>query len=90
MARQLVDAGYSGNALVFYSSDMAAGAVMEHLEELTSLFPSRCDIVPVTAYHPGKMIEYVRKTRWPSSLLIDVTCFNRENLFTFLWSLHSA
>ncbi len=87
IAQELNKTGFEGEAIVLFCSDVLTVETRRNLDDLSALFPNRCKVVPITARSPNDMIAFARTTRWPSRLLIDVSCLNRENLFAFFWSL---
>jgi len=86
VAREMSDSHVDNPVLVFYCADISSPERDDNLAEISGLFPGRVTQVPVSYKGPTKMIEFAGKLKWPGSTLVDVSCFNRANLFSFLWA----
>lgn len=86
VAKQLAESEFDGEVLIFYCDDIKSGLVYENLIQFDKVLGGKCKKIPISFVNPEPVITAARKIGSRNSLLIDVTCFNRENLFPFLWA----
>lgn len=86
VAQDLAERGYLGEVVVLYSDDLLTKATARNLKTTQRLFGKKAIPFGVSVKDPSKTIGMFRKLGLPRSLLVDISCFNRENLFSFLWS----
>jgi hypothetical protein len=85
--RELSAAGYSGQVVVFYCDDLPSAAIKTNLDAIRALFPNSSTLRPVSFRDSSRIINAARTTNWSQCAIIDISCFNRENLFPFLWAV---
>jgi hypothetical protein len=85
VAQDLSSSTFDGQALIFYNQDSTSERVLKNLDRIEALLNRSCQRMPVSVRDPEAMLTAVAATCIPSSLFVDITCFNRENLFPFLW-----
>ncbi len=85
VANYLYESGFSGIVRAFYCMDSYAEALEVNRSKLIKMFP-KCEWIPVSYRDPLPMVLYCRKMDRNIDYLLDISCFNRENLFTFLWA----
>lgn len=86
VARRLVASGYNGRATVFFCRDLDSSAITANVETMLDLLGGHARAVPVSYSDPAGMVHAVRALPLSESVLVDVSCFNRGNLFPFLWA----
>lgn len=86
VANHLVDKGYKGDVIIFFCEDLPQERIILNLSKLSDLFGSQLNKIPISYHDPFPMIESVKQINFPSSILVDISCFNRGNLFPFLWA----
>jgi len=86
VARALAKSGYHGEVRVYFCQDLLCDATRRNLATIESAFGRSVMAVPVSYVDPLPMVRSTTETQWSRSVLIDVTCFNRGNLFPFLWA----
>jgi len=86
VAKNLYDSGFRGNVNVLFCEDLPPKRIKSYLDEIIHFFGNRTKMVPVSYHNPIPAIEAARNLNWTPYMLIDASCFNRGNLFPFLWS----
>lgn len=86
VARNLLDSGFEGSVNVLFCDDLPSERIKSSLDEISRLFTSRVKIIPVSYHNPIPAIQAARNLDWHGTALIDISCFNRGNLFPFLWA----
>ena len=85
VAKEAANANFAGNVLIYFCDDISDQGSKEHLQKMQSLFDS-CEIAPVQYTSPISMIHHAAEFSFQERVLVDITCFNRENFFSFLWA----
>jgi hypothetical protein len=86
VAGDLITSGFRGEVHILYCEDLPKESIKPKLHHLKSLFTHRIKMVPVLFRNPIPAIHAARKFDWEMPVLLDVSCFNRGNLFPFLWA----
>lgn len=87
VARDLARRRYEGNTYVLYCADMGAPVIQNRAERIGAMLSGPVEFLPVSYQDPLPAIRAGGSlVKWGSRSLIDVTCFNRGNLFPFLWA----
>lgn len=86
IAQELAACHFGGRVIAFYCEDTSVSAVESNRAIVQELFPETCEWVPVNYRNSLAMVVKARDLQLPESLLIDLSCFHRENLFSFLWA----
>lgn len=84
--RALRDAGFHGEAAVFHCEDLPNQSTSRNLSEIVSQCGFSARPVPVSFRDPVRIIRALTTIDLKGPLLVDVSCFNRSNLFPFLWA----
>lgn len=86
IARDLLASGFEGVVHVLFCDDLPLERIKPSLDEISRLFMSKVKILPVSYNNPIPAIQAARNLDWHGTTLIDISCFNRGNLFPFLWA----
>jgi len=86
VASVLATAGYDGHSYVLYCHDLGCDQTRHNAEAIVSMLPGRSELVRVSYHDPAAVIGVARSLDVGEDDLVDVSCFNRGNLFPFLWA----
>ncbi|MFH1884634.1 MAG: hypothetical protein ABIL62_18205 [Planctomycetota bacterium] len=86
VAKDLLEKGFRGTICVMFCNDLPLQRTETHLNQIKRLFESRHSVIPVSYHNPIPAIQFAKNFNSARSALIDVSCFNRGNLFPFLWA----
>ncbi len=86
IAHELAKLGYGGSVKVFYCEDLSTPQIQDNLGTIESILSRNVQKIPVSYNNPIPMVKAAREMPRSDSILIDISCFNRGNLFPFLWS----
>jgi hypothetical protein len=86
VASQLERASSLERVMGFYCDDRPSARLSENMGRLKGLFGDRFTPVPVSWSDPTPILRAVSSGKAARSVVVDITCFTRENLFAYLWS----
>lgn len=85
VATELAESGYQGSTVVLHCDDLGSECSSKNVQRILGILPGAVS-VPVSFHDPIPAIRAAEMINWERSVLIDISCFNRGNLFPFLWS----
>ena len=86
LAKDLYTSRYNGKIYSIFCDDLPLERTQPHLDEIKQLFKDQVNLIPVSFNNPLPAIRAASRLDWSRSMLIDISCFNRGNLFPFFWS----
>ena len=69
-----------------YNTDLVTSEVENNMRYIQNKFSKKCSLIPVSLESPIPIIRAARKLNLDGKNIIDITGFNRGNLFPFLWA----
>lgn len=85
LPKLLQELGYEGPVTILYCEDALTTEVRASISAMQALFPSKAILRAVSVSDPVPAIYSGQALKGNRSVIVDVTCFTRENLFTLLW-----
>src|SRR5688572_20250984 len=82
VSEDLMQQGWRGRVYILHNTDVASERRVKNLRKLKIMWP-RASLVGLSVKRPTPMLRFVNKFIWDRRILVDITCFNRENLFAF-------
>lgn len=87
VAKELSALGYSGETRIFYCRELQTPSIQANVNAIEHILKGKTKAIPVSYHDPVPMIRSLSHTNKPNSVLIDISCFNRGNLYPFLWAI---